>query len=135
MLIANYAVDDYTTESAQAYALCYACHDRNSILNDESFSEHYLHVVEERAPCVSCHDAHGIASSQGSSMHNSHLINFATGIVSADGVTGRLEFRDTGVMSGECFLSCHGANHSPARYFGLNRPGGAGGALNTGPSR
>ena len=68
--------------------------------------------------CAACHDAHGIASGQGSPMGNTHLINFASDVVFADPATGRLEFRDSGRFSGECFLSCHGRAHSPERYPG-----------------
>jgi predicted CXXCH cytochrome family protein len=116
LLIARYDTADFTSESAQAYALCYSCHDRNSILNNESFPQHRTHIVDQRAPCSSCHTAHGIASGQGTSTNNSHLINFDTSIVYPDPGTNRLEFRDTGVYSGECFLSCHGSTHSPSTY-------------------
>lgn len=116
LLVAGYSTADYTSESAEAYALCYTCHDRNSILRDESFTEHSLHVVEERTPCSACHDAHGIASVQGSPMNNTHLINFQTNIVSPDPGTGRLEFVDTGLNSGTCTLQCHGQTHSAEAY-------------------
>ncbi|MFG0286309.1 MAG: cytochrome c3 family protein [Phycisphaerales bacterium JB039] len=116
LLLARYETADFTSESAQAYALCYQCHDRSSILGDESFPEHRLHIVEERTSCATCHDAHGIASVQGSMSANSHLINFDTSVVFRDQATGRLEFRDTGFLSGECFLRCHGENHSPQTY-------------------
>jgi predicted CXXCH cytochrome family protein len=116
LLIARYETTDYTSESAQAYDLCYRCHIRSNILADQSFPEHSSHIVDQRAPCAACHDAHGIASAQGSPFGNTHLINFATFMVTPDGATGRLEFRDNGRFAGECFLSCHGVNHSPAVY-------------------
>ena len=116
LLIARYDTDDYTTESASAYALCYRCHDRNSILGDESFPEHRTHIVEEDTPCSACHTGHGIASSQGTATGNSHLINFDTAIVFPDAVTGRLEFRDTGRFRGECTLRCHGTSHTAEEY-------------------
>lgn len=115
LLVARYETADFTTESAQSYALCYRCHDRANILDDRSFKEHSKHIVDERTPCAACHDAHGIASSQGTTNGNSNLINFASGIVFPN-AAGRLEFRDTGTFSGECFLRCHDANHSPERY-------------------
>lgn len=116
LLVARYETADFTSESARAYALCYRCHDRGSILNDRSFPLHRKHIVDERAPCAACHDAHGISAAQGTPSGNTHLINFATTMVYPDGATGRLEFRDTGPASGECYLRCHSANHSPARY-------------------
>lgn len=115
LLAARYDTADYTTESAQAYALCYRCHDRANILDDRSFKGHKRHIVDERTPCAACHDAHGIASSQGTATGNSHLMNFATSIVFPNN-NGRLEFRDTGTFRGECLLRCHNADHSPLRY-------------------
>jgi predicted CXXCH cytochrome family protein len=115
LLVARYDTSDYTTESAGAYALCYQCHDRTSILGDESFPMHDKHIRDERTPCSACHTGHGIASGQGTTTANSHLINFDTAIVFPNGA-GRLEFRDTGSRSGECFLSCHGENHDPESY-------------------
>ncbi|CAG0960954.1 hypothetical protein PHYC_00723 [Phycisphaerales bacterium] len=116
LLSARYETTDNISESASTYALCYRCHDRASLLDDRSFKEHKKHIQEERTPCAACHDSHGIASSQGNSTNNSHLINFATNIVQPDPVTGRLEFRDLGSARGECYLRCHGENHSPERY-------------------
>lgn len=116
VLVANYVTNDYTTESGSAYALCYHCHDRTSILGDDSFSEHRRHIVEERTPCSACHDAHGISSLQGSTTNNSHLINFRTDIVFPHPSNGRIEFRDTGVNSGTCTLRCHGETHSSESY-------------------
>lgn len=115
LLVKKYAMLDYTIESAANYALCYSCHDRNSILGDESFEGHRKHIVDERTTCSTCHDAHGV-SSQGSSRNNSNLINFDLSIVFPDPSTNRLEFIDEGRFAGQCFLSCHGENHSPARY-------------------
>ncbi len=115
LLRRRYAMLDYTSESAANYALCYSCHSRNSILGDESFKGHRRHIVDERTPCFACHDAHGI-SSQGSARHHSHLMNFDLSIVSPDSATGRLEFVDEGRFQGRCFLTCHGASHSPKEY-------------------
>lgn len=114
LLGANYTTKDNTSESAYAYALCYGCHSRNSILADESFPLHSEHL-NERIPCSACHDAHGISSAQGSAADHSHLINFDTVIVEPD-AQGMLEFEDLGRFSGRCYLQCHGENHSPKEY-------------------
>jgi hypothetical protein len=105
---ARYETADFTIESAQAYALCYKCHDRTSILNDESFPHHRTHVVRGRTPCSACHTAHGVS---GSASQHSHLINFDLSIVSAE----RL-FLDTGRFSGSCTLTCHGVRHVNFAY-------------------
>ena len=115
LLSHNYETADYTSESESAYALCYQCHSRNSILSNESFPSHRLHL-DQRIPCSACHDAHGISSAQGNSTNHSHLINFDTTIVSPDPDTGLLKFEDQGVFRGQCYLQCHGKQHSPLSY-------------------
>ncbi len=116
LLVSQQVTADRSSESASNYALCYRCHDRTSILNDQSFSLHKRHIVEERTPCTVCHDSHGIASSNGSITGNAHLMNFQTNIVAPDRVTGKLEYQATGSRSGTCFLECHGRNHSGETY-------------------
>jgi len=80
-----------------------------------SFPEHEQHL-EEEVPCSACHDAHDISAVQGTRLNNTHLINFDRTIVRADPTTGRLEFEDTGIFHGQCFLECHGKGHSPEDY-------------------
>lgn len=116
LLAARYDTRDFTVESAESYALCYACHDRANILSDASFPGHKSHIVDQKASCAACHDAHGIASSQGTQRGNSHLINFQSSVALRDKVTGRLEYVDLGGGQSQCFLSCHGVNHSPLSY-------------------
>lgn len=115
LLALRYDTTDPNPESAQAYALCYKCHDRNSILADESFP-HKKHVVDSQTACSICHDAHGIPASQGNPQSNSHLINFDTKIVRPDS-TGLLRFNDGGRMAGTCNLTCHGVEHNAARSY------------------
>lgn len=115
LLAYRYETADDTQESSLAYELCYRCHDRESILNDESFSEHREHI-EDRTPCSACHDAHGISFSQGSSNNNSNLINFDTSIVFPHPDTRILEFEDTGDFRGQCTLECHGEVHTDESY-------------------
>jgi len=125
----QYLTQDPTTESAAAYALCYKCHDRNSILGNDSFSRHNFHITGAgarpfyglRTPCNVCHDPHGISATQGNSTNNSKLINFDTSVVSPNSA-GILRYESTGTFAGQCYLSCHGRNHNPATY-----PGGGGG--------
>jgi len=112
MLVANYETRDFTVESADAYALCYRCHDRNSILGNESFSLHQRHIVQLQTPCAACHDAHGVSRSAGGGDHT-NLINFNLSIVrpadTPDG--GVIEYQDTGNQRGTCTLICHNVNH------------------------
>ena len=110
----NYVTADNTPESASSYALCYACHSRTSILDDQSFGEHRKHIEGEDAPCNVCHDPHGVSSTQGTATNNSHLINFNTDVVSP--FNGQLRFEDRGTFSGACYLSCHGKDHNPESY-------------------
>jgi ribosomal protein L40E len=115
LLAYRYETSDFTQESDFTYELCYRCHSRNSILNNESFPKHREHL-EQEIPCSACHDAHGISSAQGTTQNNSHLINFDIAIVRSDSSTGRLEFQDQGVFHGQCYLECHGRKHPPLSY-------------------
>lgn len=104
------------SESAAAYALCYSCHNRNNIINDNNtFREHNKHIVGERTPCNTCHDPHGISSTQGTATNNSNLINFNTAVVT-NSSGGILRFDDLGTRTGRCYLTCHGRNHNPETY-------------------
>jgi hypothetical protein len=116
LLAANYNTADFSMESEYAYALCYKCHERTSILGDQSFPVHRRHIVDQHTTCSACHDSHGIASGQGNQRNNSHLINFDRTIVRPDRNTGRLEYVDKGMRSGQCTLSCHGIVHSGTSY-------------------
>jgi predicted CXXCH cytochrome family protein len=115
LLERNYELRDNLPESAANYALCYKCHNRNSILGNQSFRDHKKHIVDERTSCAVCHDPHGISGSQGSPFNNSHLINFDVAVVQPDR-QGRLYFEDLGRFRGQCFLRCHGEEHSPEEY-------------------
>jgi hypothetical protein len=42
-------------------------------------------------------------------------MNFDLTIVQTNG-QGRLEFDDLGRFTGQCFLNCHGEEHSPKMY-------------------
>lgn len=115
LLEKNYDTNDLSGESSFAYALCYKCHDRNSILMDESFKGHKKHIVDQKTPCSGCHDPHGISNVQGNPINNSHLINFDLTIVQPDS-QGGLYFEDLGRFTGQCFLTCHGRTHGPLKY-------------------
>ncbi len=125
LLERNYTTLDNTQESSDAYALCYKCHDRSSILGNQSFTKHNEHITgifptpttcltSCPTPCSTCHDAHGISSTQGTPTNNAHLINFDITIVHDS--QGGLRFEDLGTFSGRCFLTCHGAEHNPEEY-------------------
>ncbi len=110
MLKANYSTNTIVVESPAAYALCYQCHDRNSILNDESFKEHDEHIRGEDSSCSACHDSHGVTN-------YTHLINFDRNQVfpSPKAGTGPT-FVDRGTRRGSCTLLCHGKDHRNKKY-------------------
>ena len=116
LLGANYNRTDNFPESPQAYALCYRCHSRSSILNDVSFKEHDKHIRDEEIACSACHDAHGISSTQGNALNHSNLINFDISIVSPLPSTGEMFFLDQGYRKGTCTLLCHGEEHENEDY-------------------
>ena len=115
LLEREYAIEDGTPESENAYDLCYKCHDRNSILGDQSFPEHRSHVVDAMSPCATCHDPHGVNRTQASAPEGSHLINFNVTVVTPDS-SGLLRFEDLGEQRGRCNLTCHGVVHEPSEY-------------------
>lgn len=115
LLEKEYQTDDPVPESFQSYALCYKCHERGFLINDQANTfPHGRHVRDEQASCAVCHDAHGARD-------NESLINFMRYDRSGQSVvnpssSGRLEFVSTGAGSGQCFLECHGSNHDPKSY-------------------
>ena len=114
-----YSTLDDTIESPSAYELCYECHNRRSILDDESFDKHKKHIVDERTSCSVCHDPHGVSAGQASAANSAHLINFDRNVVfEADSGDGPF-FEDLpGIFQGTCTLSCHGENHENEHYGG-----------------
>ena len=116
ILRSEYNTFDGSPESSAAYALCYACHERDKILNSTSFPSHRLHIIDERTSCATCHDPHG-------SSRNRALIRFGdeaspAGVSSSLG-SGILAFVSSGPGEGSCYLTCHGSDHSPRGYGGL----------------
>jgi len=116
LLELNYTTTDYTLESSFEYALCYKCHRRSSILNNDSFKGHKQHIVDESTPCSACHDPHGVDTTQATESDHTHLINFDTVIVRPEVGSGRMEFKDLGRFRSSCSLSCHGHNHVSEEY-------------------
>ncbi len=115
----RYETQGQVTESSAAYQLCYDCHERASILADESFEEHRKHIVKEDTPCSACHDPHGVDRNRATGGDQTHLINFMESKVQPSS-NGRLEFVDTGRFRGSCSLVCHGEDHKDESYS----PGG-----------
>jgi len=115
LLKLNYQVGDELPESEYAYALCYKCHERRSILSNESFPYHRQHIQGDTAgglgtSCFTCHDAHG-------STQYPNLIRFDESVVSPN-LQDKLKFDPQGYSArhGACYLNCHGVEHSPKEY-------------------
>lgn len=116
LLVLNYQMEDGRSESAFAYALCYKCHNRDSILGNESFPYHSLHIEGSAArgnpgtSCFTCHDAHGSSA-------NPALLRFDEEVVSPP-ATGKLKYvpQGVGARHGSCYLNCHGVEHAPLSY-------------------
>jgi hypothetical protein len=115
LLSDNYETDPFTSESPYAYALCYSCHDRSSILANESFDYHREHIEgdplrnQPGTSCFTCHASHG-------SEENTDLIDFNAQVVKPEATSRLLRYSSFGERTGECYLSCHGHNHTPGRY-------------------
>ncbi len=103
----NFNQDD-GPESEFAYQLCYQCHNRASILSNESFFYHNLHISLVGTSCRTCHNPHG-------SIQYTHLIDLDSPSIMRSN-TGNLDFIDLGSKAGQCFLNCHGKDHDPATY-------------------
>jgi predicted CXXCH cytochrome family protein len=93
--------DDNTLgpESPERYRLCYECHDRTSILSDQSFKAHKTHIIYNRISCSQCHSAHG-------SRTNPSLINFDSKFVFPT-ARGQILFTAGTPGTPKCLLSCH----------------------------
>lgn len=111
----NFDASDSIPESDYAYALCYRCHSRTSILANESFRYHSLHIQgrsisSSGTSCFTCHNSHG-------STEYKYLIKFNRNVVSPNS-KGLLKFVEKGSakFSGECYLTCHGVDHNPKSY-------------------
>jgi predicted CXXCH cytochrome family protein len=96
-------------ESDNAFALCYACHDRSAVLGSSSFPQHELHVVKKRIACDNCHDPHG-------DVENRALVSLARMGGTPSLRSGRMVFESDAPGSGSCHLNCHGVDHGPASY-------------------
>jgi predicted CXXCH cytochrome family protein len=132
LLRERYETLDNTLESASVYALCYRCHNRTSILGDETFRKnlaalrggHSGHLVggptgtAVNAPCSACHDPHGVRDDGLQSGSHTHLINFDLRYVSALPGSGYNFpiFTDNGSRAGSCTLVCHGVQHRAATH-------------------
>jgi hypothetical protein len=116
LLERHLVLTDFSAEGGDAYALCYKCHSRRSILDDESFPGHRKHVQDEKVACTTCHDPHGVNG-------NAALMNFNVDYVSP-GKQGQMQFARTGRFQGSCTLNCHGAQHDGWSYGAGELQGG-----------
>jgi predicted CXXCH cytochrome family protein len=126
----RYETGDGTPESLESYALCYRCHERESILRDDSFRPAALRTTASGGghrghlaagiSCAACHDPHGVPTAQGlappSSGDHTHLVNFDLRVAQPLPGATLPVFRDAGPQAGSCALVCHGVVHGPAVY-------------------
>ena len=102
-------------ESSHAFEFCYSCHDRQSLLADESFPYHRQHIEgdpftgRKGTSCYTCHASHG-------SPRYPHLIEFNPVVVLPTFDGRPVEYQEFGVGGGTCVLRCHGDNHDPGSY-------------------
>jgi predicted CXXCH cytochrome family protein len=112
ILKADYQLQDGFEESDRAYAQCYGCHDRNSILADASFPLHKKHLDSAKTSCFTCHMSHA-------SRTLPHLLAIEDDS-RADRILpdrmGRKGYEDTGDRSGVCYLTCHNVGHDGWTY-------------------
>ena len=112
LLSGNYNREVYVQESPYEFEFCYSCHDRASILSDEGFQGHRLHIEGDPltgrlgTSCFSCHASHG-------SPDNPGLISFNTQAVGSEKSGMGVQYIPSGQGTATCVLMCHGYNHSP----------------------
>ncbi len=126
LLERNYVTQDGTPEGPDAYALCYKCHQRDTLLSTRSsFPLHATHVSPGPAaklataiptPCSVCHNAHGVSSLVGSPSANAHLIDFDLNVVKPLPGEAAPRYTATGARGGSCALTCHGQAHRSLSY-------------------
>jgi len=121
---------DYIAESAANFALCYKCHNRNTLLGYDSFEKqafkkHKDHLKTSgvgRVSCSVCHDPHGIDNTivpDGTALKSSvvGMVNFDTRVVQVnDGGLRKIErFYPQDNLSNppyvKCWVKCHTKNH------------------------
>jgi len=121
----RYETADGTPESYESYALCYRCHERSSILADQSFgrissapgaarSGHREHL-DAGASCAACHDPHGVSLAgvpdSGESGSHTRLINFDKRVVTPLPGAAYPVYRNDVSGGVSCALVCHGVVH------------------------
>ena len=126
LLERNYVTQDGTPESPAAYALCYKCHRRETVLSTQSsFPLHAGHVspgptarlaTAIPTPCSVCHNAHGVSSLVGSPINNAHLVDFDLNVVKPLPGQAAPRYTASGGRGGSCALVCHGQTHNPLSY-------------------
>ena len=107
ILLDQYKTDD-GPEGRDSYQLCYNCHRRTSIIGDDSFKRHKLHIVTNEYACHNCHNAHG-------SQDNEALIDFDEDVVSASSISGGPQYVAGAGGMPKCYLSCHGIDHNSSK--------------------
>lgn len=115
ILTDHYSKDDNAPENSYQYAICYRCHSRSSILSNESFKFHSIHIQgtpgkSRGTSCYTCHNSHG-------SQDSKYLLKFNPQVVTPN-KSGQLKYMENGNsrFSGKCFLNCHGVDHNPKAY-------------------
>ena len=114
MLVKEYMTTE-SSESQNAYDLCYSCHNRQSILRNESFQKHNEHIVYYHAPCIACHVSHG-------SRTNKHLLDLSRFAAP----TSLPSYVASNTGRPNCYLTCHIGNkyvvHDSAFYSAKKWP-------------
>ena len=122
MLKAKYVTDDYSGYGAtdDDYAACWLCHDKDRILSQTNAfkSRHQRHVKGNKSPCIISHDAHaGYEADEPGLINLAYPVQGGYDIQFIDGRDGDTSFWiDTPEDEGNCYISCHGEDHTPADY-------------------
>jgi predicted CXXCH cytochrome family protein len=88
------------------YALCAKCHDLSRITSQDSWNEHWRHVVQDGFSCSACHAGHGVPG-RSASISGERLVDFDANVVAPNGPVPISYNRATN----SCNLVCHAHAH------------------------
>jgi len=99
----------YRKAAGREAKLCYMCHDRRSVLGDESFRKHSFHIINQNTACYTCHNSHGSGNTK-------NLMVFNPAVVSPSNTGLGPQYIPDPVQT-KCFLRCHNADHQALGVF------------------
>lgn len=102
------------------YAMCAKCHDLTSVVANNSFTQHGLHISQYGFSCSTCHAAHGMGAVS-PTITGERLVNFDGNVVGENNGAPIAYNRATNT----CTLMCHNTAHNADGSVGDAKKGKA----------